>query len=147
MELSKSQELVNRLKKIKAENEITFPRILDMMEANGKTVSLSTLRRVFANGSDANSFSFENTLSPIAEVLLKVDENQVQIDSAHEKYIKEIDGLKAVVACQNEELVRYHETKELLEGRITFLLEQIAIKDRRLDDKDETIKRLMDKLL
>ena len=147
MEPSKSQELVNRLKKIKSENEITFPRILDMMEANGKTVSLSTLRRVFANGSDANSFSFENTLSPIAEVLLNVDENQVQIDSAHEKYIKEIEGLKSVIACQYEELVRYHETKEFLEGRITFLLEQIAIKDRRLDDKDETIKRLMDKLL
>ena len=144
MDLTRSQELVRQLKEIKERNEITFPRIMDLMEANGRVVSLSTLRRVFANGSNADSFSYENTLLPIAEVLLHIEENPMQIETAH---AKEIEGLKAVIRCQNEELDRLHESKAFLEDRISFLLEQIALKDRRMDEKDSLIAKLMEKIL
>ena len=144
MELSVSQKLIKELKEIKKANEITFPRIIERMEKNGKCVSLTTLRRVFADGSEDNAgnFSYENTLMPIAEVLLDV-ENM----STSEPNSKELDGLKAVIHVQNEELVRLHEIKEHLENRITFLLEQIEKKDRRMDEKDAIIMRLMDKCL
>ena len=36
MELVKSQELIKQLKEIKENNEITYPRILERMEKNGK---------------------------------------------------------------------------------------------------------------
>lgn len=146
MELSNKQELIRQLKETKQKNEITFPRILERMEKNGKYVSLSTLRRVFADGSEmnANSFNLENTLMPIAEAVLDAEEVPTPEDSP---YAKEIDALKAVIHVQNEEIARLHELKEHLEGRITFLLEQIEKKDRRMDEKDEVIRRLMDKVL
>lgn len=146
MELTKSQELIKQLKEVKETNEITFPRIMERMEKNGKVVSLTTLRRVFADGSEnnANNFSYENTLLPIAEVLLNVEDVPTNDSSP---YAKEIDGLKAVIHVQNEELARLHEMKEHLENRITFLLEQIERKDRRMDEKDEIIKKLMEKCL
>ena len=144
MELTKSQELIKQLKEIKETNEITFPRIMERMEKNGKVVSLTTLRRVFADGSEsnANNFSYENTLLPIAEVLLNVEDLPTLPNSP---YAKEIDGLKSVIHLQNEEIARLHELKEHLESRITFLLEQIDKKDRRMDEKDETIRKLMNK--
>ena len=144
MELTKSQELIKQLKEIKETNEITFPRIMERMEKNGKVVSLTTLRRVFADGSEsnANNFSYENTLLPIAEVLLNVEDLPT---SASSPYAAEIDGLKSVIHVQNEEIARLHELKEHLESRITFLLEQIDKKDRRMDEKDETIRKLMNK--
>lgn len=143
MEHTKSQELIKQLKEIKKRNEITFPRIIDRMEKKGKVVSLTTLRRVFADGSEMNadSFSYENTLMPIAEVLLNVEDLPTQ-DSP---YAKEIEALKAVIHVQNEELAKMHELKDHLEDRITFLLDQIEKKDRRMDEKDETIRQLMDK--
>ena len=146
MTYTRSQELIRKLKEIKAKNEITYPRIMERMEKNGKFVSLTTLRRVFADNSESNadSFNYENTLLPIAEVLLNVEDVPTAPDSP---YAKEIDGLKAVIHVQNEEIARLHEMKEHLEARITFLIEQIEKKDRRMDEKDETIKRLMDKLL
>lgn len=144
MELTKSQELIRQLKEIKSKNEITYPRIMERLEKNGKFVSLTTLRRVFADGSESGSFSYENTLLPIAEVLLNAEDVPTQPDNP---YAKEIDGLKAVIHVQNEEIARLHEMKEHLENRITFLLEQIEKKDRRMDEKDETIRRLMDKIL
>ena len=146
MELTRSQELIRQLKEIKQKNEITYPRIMERMEKNGKFVSLTTLRRVFADNSESNAqtFSYENTLLPIAEALLNVEDLPTPADSP---YAKEIDGLKAVIHVQNEEIARLHEMKEHLEARITFLLEQIEKKDRRMDEKDETIRRLMDKIL
>lgn len=146
MEFTKSQELIRQLKDIKARNEITYPRIMERMEKNGKFVSLTTLRRVFADGSEKNadSFNYENTLLPIAEALFNVEDLPTPADSP---YAKEIDGLKAVIHVQNEEIARLHDMKEHLESRITFLLEQIDKKDRRMDEKDEIIKKLMEKCL
>ena len=146
MEHTKAYELIKQLKDVKAKNEITYPRIMERMEKNGKFVSLTTLRRVFADGSEnsANSFSYENTLLPIAEALLDVEDVPTPEDSP---YAKEIDGLKAVIHCQNEEIARLHEMKEHLESRITFLLEQIEKKDRRMDEKDEMIRMLMDQVM
>lgn len=146
MEHTKAADLIKQLKQIKVENEITYPRILDRMEKNGKVVSLTTLRRVFADGSEkiADSFSYENTLMPIAEVLLNAEDVPTPTNSP---FAAEIDGLKAVIHVQNEEIARLHEIKEHLEGRITFLLEQIEKKDRRMDEKDEIIRRLMEKVL
>lgn len=146
MELTRAQELIRQLKDVKAKNEITYPRILERIEKNGKFVSLTTLRRVFAEGSERNAenFNYETTLLPIAEVLLDVEDVPTPQDSP---YALEIDGLKSVIHVQNEEIARLHEMKEHLESRITFLLEQIDKKDRRMDEKDEIIRRLMDKVL
>lgn len=146
MELTKAQELITQLKESKARNEVTYPRIIERLEKIGKPLSLTTLRRVFADGSEANagSFSYENTLIPLAEVLLNIEDVPTPADSP---YAHDIDALKSVIHCQNEELARMHEIKEHLEGRIAFLLEQIEKKDRRMDEKDEIIRRLMDKVL
>jgi chaperonin cofactor prefoldin len=144
MELTRSQELIKQLKEIKETHEITYPRIIERMEKNGKYVSLTTLRRVFAEGSETNAsnFNYESTLLPIAEALLNVEDLPTPENSP---YAKEIDGLKAVIHVQNEEIARLHELKEHLEERITFLLEQIDKKDRRMDEKEETIQKLMNK--
>lgn len=146
MELTRSQELIRQLKEAKKNGEITYPRIIERLEKNGKFVSLTTLRRVFADGSEASAgnFSYENTLMPIAEVLLNIEDVPTPKSSP---YAAEIDGLKSVIHCQNEEIARLHEIKEHLEARVTFLLEQIEKKDRRMDEKDEIIRKLMDKVL
>ena len=146
MEHTSAQELIVKLKEVKKRNEITYPRIMERMQKNGDFISLTTLRRVFADGSEmnANNFNYENTLLPIAEALLDAEEVPTPVDSP---YAKEIDALKAVIHVQNEEIVKLHELKEHLESRVTFLLEQIEKKDRRMDEKDDLIRRLMDKCL
>ena len=145
MEYTSAAELIRQLKEVKLKDEITYPRIMDRMEKNGKFVSLTTLRRVFADGSEinANSFSYENTLLPIAEALLNAED----VPTPDSPCAKDIDALKAVIHVQNEEISRLHEIKEHLESRITFLLEQIDKKDRRMDEKDGIINRLMEKCL
>ena len=145
MEHTPAQELIRQLKEAKARREFTYPRIMEHMEANGKYVSLTTLRRVFADSSEssADSFSYENTLLPIAEVLLEAED----VPTADSPTSAQVEGLKAVIRVQNEELVKLQELKEHLESRVEFLLAQIEKKDRRMDEKDEMIKKLMEKVL
>ena len=146
MELTRSQELIRQLKEIKESNEITYPRIMERMEANGKFVSLTTLRRVFAAGSEDNAgnFNYESTLMPIAEALLNVEDLPTPANSP---CAKEMEALKAVIRVQNEEIARLHDIKDHLESRVTFLLDQIEKKDRRMDEKDSIIQKLMEKVL
>lgn len=146
MEYTTAAELVRQLKEVKKAQEITFPRIMDRLEKHGYYVSLTTLRRIFADGSESNaaSFSYENTLMPVAEVLLDAEDVPTPVNSP---WAKEIDALKSVIHVQNEEIARLHELKEHLEARVTFLLEQIEKKDRRMDEKDEIIRQLMAKCL
>lgn len=109
-------------------------------------MSLTTLRRVFADNSELNAdaFNYETTLLPIAEVLLDAEDVPTPENSP---YTAEITALKSVIHVQNEEIARLHDLKEHLEARVTFLLEKIEKKDRRMDEKDEIIRKLMEKCL
>ena len=141
LELTRSRELITQLKEVKKKDEVTYHRIMERIEAAGHSVSLSTLRRVFAEGSEANaaSFSYEHVLLPIAGALLNVEDRPIPDDAPN---AAQMEGMKAVIRVQNEEIARLLELKDHLEDRITFLLEQIDKKDRRMDEKDEIIKRL-----
>jgi hypothetical protein len=131
MELTKSQELIRKLKEAKAEKKLSYSAILHELEQQNTGMAMSTLKRVFADGSETkDSFNYEGTLLPIARVLLG--------DEAEQE--AELAGLRAMVHKQAEEIERLREMREHLEARIEFLLAQIEKKDRRMD-------MLLDKLL
>ena len=146
MELQTQRELILQLKKAKDERQYTIQRLLEEILINGDSVSEASLKRVFKPGSEDESktFNMEHTLLPIAKILLKPEEAPVPLDSP---YASEIVLLKAELRVQAETVESLRSRNELLENRVTFLLEQIEKKDRRMDEKDEIIRKLMDKCL
>ena len=143
-----SQALIKELKKIKKEKKITYPVIMEKLTVDGTPkVSMTTLRRVFANGSEnrASSFNYETTLLPIADAIKRIDSSYDDSPQA-----KEIEGLKAVTLVQGEELDRILELKEHLDISVKYLTEQITEKDKlvkrlidRLDQKDDVIQQFI----
>lgn len=130
-------KLIVDLKNAKAEKEITYPRLMDMLEANKTPIFLTTLRRVFADGSEKNdSFNYISTLAPLEAILLAEDIPEPETNP----YAKELEGYKAVIHAQNEELVRVYQLLDHLEDRVSFLVEQCKT-------KDELIKQLAAKAL
>ena len=149
MNLTNTQEVILRLKAIKKENELTLPRIMDMIEANGDYLSMTTLRRVFAASSEQDdSFSYDKTIRPIARALLFQDEYDGKESVSPSM---EIEGLKAVIRLKNEEIDLMKEQIEAIKGvyerRVAFLLDQIDKKDKRMDEKDKLIQKLIEKVL
>lgn len=66
--------LILRLKEAKQHKHMSLQSIADACERNGSPVSKSSVARVFADGSEHNTFYYESTLKPIAQVLLEVED-------------------------------------------------------------------------
>lgn len=157
MELTATKEIIVQLKAVKKEYELTIPRIKDMLEKNGDYIALSTLRRVFAEGSEDNdSFSYDRTISPIARALLFQDNGEEAHDA--DAMDDRIEGLRSVILLKNEQIAMLTDQIETLKKqlndfraeydlRLRFLRDQIELKDKRMDEKDQIINRLMDKCL
>lgn len=149
MDLTSTQEVILKLKAVKKENELSLPRVLEMIEANGDYLSMTTLRRVFAaNSEHDDSFSYDKTIRPIAKALLFQSNNH---EESNNMTAVEVEGLKAIIRLKNEEIERLHEEIESIKEeyvlRVAFLRDQIDKKDKRMDEKDDIIHKLMEKVL
>lgn len=125
---SKISSIIIRLKKAKNNNpEMTLQRI---SEETG--VSMSTLKRVFADGSENQSFRYDS-LKPICQFLLGTDgldddmdyeEFQIQLAGIKEKYEKKLEKERDQYRRNKEFLMHQIELKD---GRITALLKLLII--------------------
>ena len=137
--MEKAQGMIREIKRIKEESNITYDKIMRQMEDDDPTssVSLSTLRRICREGSEykASSFNFEEILMPVYNSVKRLDKQPRQTTPRDE----EIEGYRAVIRLQDEELDRLVEIKEHLEENAVFMASQIT-------EKDSLIKRLIDRL-
>ena len=142
--------IILQLKEEKESKNLSINEIAEMLEARGEHMHTSTLYKVFEDGSENKSFSYERTLRPIARVLLDSNKNASdqtvkadmdlylticrykmnQIDSLH----LQIDKLKEELSAKNED---YNRSVAFLRGRINKL-------DEKMDRKDETIDKLIE---
>lgn len=145
MHQKKIADIVSKLKKVREENGLSYQKIVELVEKNGDYVSLSTVKRVFEDGSESYGFQFENTLKPIANAVLGIY-SETDIVSA-----SEVDALKSIVAYKSDRITeleaRLERTEESYRRRLDFLKEQIALKDQRIDKRDAMIERLLGVIL
>jgi transcriptional regulator with XRE-family HTH domain len=164
-----TKQVIRQLKEVRNEKQLSFQAIIDMMEANGEYISKSTLSRVFSDGSENLNFKYDDTIRPIADALLDINnlEDDDSLDVKTMKTLlrykmKRIEELEREVADLqsriDKEKIKSHEKleKEREQSRrsIDFLKDQINLKDKRIDlllnavyTKDEKINELVDKLI
>ena len=167
--MTNTKDVILKLKEVRAEKNLSYDAIIALLEQNGDFVSKTTLSRVFADGSEENSFRYEETIRPIANALLDVeniedtDDVDTQAMKSLMKYkIKRIEELEQQVAKLESDLdkqkIKSHEKLDAERDRynrsIEFLKEQVAYKDKRMDmlleavfDKDKQHKEMLEKLL
>ena len=140
-----TKNIVKSLRAVREERGLTIAELVSMTG-----ISESTLRRVFVDDIDSiGGFSYEGTLAPLIDLLLpKGDTTDSTLSQAR------IEGLLAVIEIKNEMLEnikrQFQDAKNAQSSRckkcaedIAFLKDQIALKDARMDKKDEWIDRLL----
>lgn len=132
-------DIVTKLKRVREENGLSYQKIVDMVEQNGEYVSLSTVKRVFSDGSEEFGFQYENTLKPIATAVLGI---YSETDTAT---ISEVDALKSILAYKSDRIseleAQLNRIEESYRRRLDFLKEQISLKDVRIDRRDAMIEK------
>lgn len=167
--MTNSRDIIIQLKEVKEEKNLSFTDIMKLMEKNGDYLSKSTLSRVFAEGSEEIKFRYEDTIRPIANALLDIenieDDDDMDIRAMKsllkfkmqriEELEQEIEHLRASL---NKEKVKYHEKlekdREQSRRSIEFLKDQISLKDKRMDQlleavfaKDQQHKELLNTII
>ena len=151
MELEKlKKSTIIKLKKIKQEQNLSIKKIMDLLEDRGQFVSEGTLKKIFAEGSEEKSFRYQDTLAPLADVLLDIYGDQSEINDA--------GGLKQIIREKNKQIEFlmikleeqkdvYAERKAMFERRIEDLNAQLHRLDISVERKDQMLEKLMNKCI
>lgn len=141
------REVIRELKNVREDRGLSMQRIADMTEANGSPVSLATVRRVFEEGSEERNFRYEDSIKPIVDVLLGV-QDAPRVPGTEET--AESDALRALVRYKNayiEELAarafnveeRVQAAREEQQKKIDFLRSEVERLHEQLHAKDAQI--------
>lgn len=146
--MTSTKDIIIKLKAVRDERNLSLNDILNLIEENGDMLSKASVQRVFADGSEDQSFKYEETLRPIANALLDIntiedgDNNDEKAMKALLRYKSQrIDELERRIEdlelALNKEKVKSHEKldkeRERTSRSIEFLKVQIEKKDDRID--------------
>ena len=156
--MANTRDIILKLKEVRDEKGLSLNEIVSLVEENGSYISRSSVQRVFADGSEALSFRYDDTIRPIANALLDIDTIE-QDDDTDTQAMKSLlqyknQRIKELESQLNKEKVKYHEKldkeREQYQRSIEFLKEQIAYKDKRMDlllDSVEKKDKRLDELI
>ena len=136
----KISEIIRTLKRVRQENGLSISEIVRICEDSGNAVSETTIKKVFSDGSEALGFNYENTLKPIINALLDDHEETAETDMM----VSVAQFKEAKIQAREAQLTRQEDSYK---RRIEFLMQQIEIKDARLDKRDEMISKLIDSII
>lgn len=151
MELEKlKKSTIVKLKKIKEEQDLSIKKIMDLIEEHGMFVSEGTLKKIFADGSEERNFRYQDTIAPLADVLLDMYGDQSGIEDA--------DSLRSIIREKNKQIEFlmikleeqkdvYAERKSMYESRIADLNAQLNRLDISVERKDSMIEKLLNAYL
>ena len=151
MEIEKmKRKTIRRLKEIKSEQGLSVPKIMDLMEERGQFVSESTLKRVFADGSEEQSFRYQDSIAPIADVLLDIYGDTSSLDDAESlrHIIREKNKLIEFLMIKlDEQEAAFESRKSMYEERKSIYDRNIARLEKQIERKDDLIERLLNTYL
>lgn len=142
-------DIILQLKQIRKERGLSLQDIHDLVKSSGGYLSLSSIKRVFSDGSENQGFRYHDTIKPIVRALLGVtEETPVNNDIT----ANEIDALKNVIllkdsiigelekeknalaAKNNAQEEAMHALREENQQKVDYLLVQIARLRQEIDD-------------
>lgn len=135
---NKISNIISRLKGVRNHQpELTFQKI---SEHTG--VSISTVSRIFADGSENQTFRYDS-IRPIAQMLLGIDDLDEGDDDEKalkaiiqfkDSKIKELEQKLAEERIKHEKkLEKFEKERQHFTSSIEFLKHQIQLKDNRID--------------
>lgn len=95
----KNALLIAQLKQVRKEKGYSYQYICDESVRLGQSVSLSAVKRVFAEGSEEMGFRY-STLKPIASVVLDLDEDTANKTASPD----EADALRNIISIKDTQL-------------------------------------------
>lgn len=125
-----TRQAIIDLKRVKEQNDLSCQKIYDICERNGEAVGLTTIRRIFAPGSEDKTNNFRaDTLNAILHAVIGAGGDPLSK--------AENDALKAVIEMNDKLIAEKDET-------IRSLTRQLEDAKLRIDAMSDTIRIAME---
>lgn len=124
-----TDNIIEKLREAKEVKGLSYQDIADITEANGEYVSVSSVKRVFAKNSDISNFRYHQTIRPIVNAVLGLEEETAaptDDPNQPEEYYTTIEAMKAVLEFKHQQLVESSKEIERLKEAL-----QTANEDHR----------------
>lgn len=139
--IEKKEEVLRQLKLVRKARGISYQMIADGTEDLGMAVSLSSIKRVFAEDSRASDFRYESTIRPIVRFVLGVDGGLDGLDT-YEEAKANAEGLAAVVDYKDALIHRIEAELERVREEHKAAIEKMeAAEERKIAYLREEIQR------
>lgn len=115
-------EIILKLKQIREERNLSLHDIYDLVCDAGGYLSLSSVKRVFAEGSEKQNFRYHDTIRPIVRALLGVNE---ETPANNDVTANEIDALKNVILLKDSIIGELENENKALSARNNALEEAL----------------------
>ena len=148
------KDVIVKLREVQQEKELSYDKILSMLEDDGEFISKSTLSRLFGESWEKYSCDYEKTILPIANVLLDIETIEADDDIDTRAY-KSVIKLKKSIIAELEGKIKTIETEEKskyleklaeetakFQQSLDFMRNQIELKDKRIDQLMDANDRL-----
>lgn len=140
---SQTRQMIIAIKKARIEKRLSYQAIVDGCEKNGDFVSMSTVRRVCAEGSENQRFRYEATLRPIARFVLGLDADVPAAQAATEDGPAANELLRVVVGIKEDAIEGMRQDIQEHEAEIAQIREEATT---RLQEKERSINHLNEEL-
>lgn len=137
---------IERLKEVREEHGLTIAQIMDMLDRANYPVSESTVKRVFAEGSEEQGFRYQDSIAPLADVLLDMysDESEIEEITALKSLIREKNKMVSYLMSRLDEQEDHFSTRlKFYEERKMIYDHQIEVLEQQIRHKDKVIEKLL----
>lgn len=149
MNLPSTRDVILKLKEVRNEKGYSYSDIESLMAENGDSLSRSAISSVFSEGSEDKNFDYEYTIRPLAKALLDIEtiEDTDNLDVQAMKAILKLkmERIQELEAALNKEKVKHNERvdqiREQHNKRVDFLMNQIDLKDKRIDSLLDSVQK------
>ena len=141
-----TRKVILRLKEVKAQKGLTYQDIVDACEAQNEAVSLSTVKRIFAKGSEDGPDYRTYTISAIFHAVVGTEDTKItpaqeaELTDTAKEAITENAALKAVVEMNYATMEELNKQIEALKAEKEALLKELETMQTRLDTTIEMFK-------
>lgn len=147
-----TKKVVLRLKEARDQKGMTYQAIVDACEAQNESVSLSTVRRIFAKGSEDGPDYRPYTINAIFRAVIGTDDleltaaEEAELTDTAKEVVTENAALKAVVELRDATIAELQQQIEALTQEKKDLVAKLDVLEIRLATTTDLFKIGMESL-
>lgn len=147
-----TKKVVLRLKEARDQKGMTYQAIVDACEAQNESVSLSTVRRIFAKGSEDGPDYRPYTINAIFKAVIGTDDleltaaEEAELTDTAKEVVTENAALKAVVELRDATIAELQQQIEALTQQNKDLAAQLDVLKIQLETTTDLFKLGMESL-